>query len=122
MRDALVPVDIADDEEANEGKVLLKLHKYRERNTKLVKRKKASVLDRTGKLECEVCSFNFFERYGDLGDGFIECHHKKSVHLLEPNERTKMADLALVCANCHRMLHRSRDGLAVNKLRQILAR
>jgi 5-methylcytosine-specific restriction protein A len=27
---------------------------------------------------------------------------------LKPGQKTRTADLALVCANCHRMLHRGR--------------
>ncbi|MFC1876503.1 HNH endonuclease [Thermodesulfobacteriota bacterium] len=113
---ALAPVEIDDDEEAKEGNVLLKLHKYRERNSNLVKRKKKAEMERKKKLECEVCNFDFFRCYGDIGKGFIECHHKKPVHMLKPNEKTRISDLALVCANCHRMLHRNKQGITIEAL------
>nr|WP_262924059.1 HNH endonuclease [Spirosoma liriopis] len=85
---------------------MLKWHKYRERNRKLVQKKKESVLKKEGHLACQVCGFRYDRVYGSLGNGYIECHHVRPVHLMKPDERTTLNDLALVCANCHRMLHR----------------
>ena len=33
---------------------------------------------------------------------------------------TRLRDLALVCANCHRMLHRRRPWLGIRGLRKLL--
>lgn len=101
-------IESAEDESysAKEGAVILKLHKYRERDRRLVKKKKESVLKKVGYLACEVCSFRYDQVYGPLGAGYIECHHTKPVYLMKPDESTYLTDLALVCANCHRMLHR----------------
>ena len=101
-----------------EGQVLYKLHKYRERNAELVADKKKAVLKATGKLACEVCSFDFHQTYGQLGWGFIECHHIKPIATYEASARTKLSDLATVCANCHRMLHRQFGVMTVEKLKQ----
>lgn len=106
-----------DEDEASEGRILTRAHKIRERNQDLVSKKKSTVLERTGKLECEVCGFDFSERYGELGRGFVECHHTKPVSTLKPNERTKIKDLAIVCANCHRMLHRVKPWMSIEELR-----
>lgn len=57
-----------------------------------------------GRIECECCAFDFLTAYGDIGDRYIECHHK--IHLRAGERITNLDDLALVCANCHRMLHR----------------
>jgi predicted HNH restriction endonuclease len=35
-------------------------------------------------------------------------------------EATKVEDIALVCSNCHRMLHRKRHWLSINELKQLL--
>jgi len=104
----LAQIALIDDEAytAKEGTVLLKWHKYRERDRKLVQKKKDSVLKKEGCLACEVCNFRYDIVYGELGSGYIECHHVRPVHLMKPDERTGLNDLALVCANCHRMLHR----------------
>ncbi|GGH18138.1 HNH endonuclease [Sphingobacterium alkalisoli] len=92
--------------ERQEGSILYRYHLSRERNPTLVKKKKEQSLKKYGKLECELCSFDFFKVYGEKGYGFIECHHRKPLHLLTKNTSTRLDDLMLVCANCHRMLHR----------------
>ncbi|USD26601.1 HNH endonuclease [Flagellimonas marinaquae] len=103
-----------------EGEVIYKLHKYRERNPKITKVKKDKYFKENGKLDCEVCSFDFFQTYGKLGKGFIECHHRTPISELEPNSKTKLSDLALVCSNCHRMLHREINTLSIEALKAII--
>lgn len=110
----------AQEEEFLEGRLLTRLHLIRERNPTVVKRKKEAVMQAEGKLSCQACAFDFCEVYGDLGAGFAECHHMIPVSLLEPNHPTKLQDLAIVCANCHRMLHRGGTLLTVTELRTIL--
>ena len=107
-------------EEASEGRLLTRVHITRERNQGLIKRKKKSVLNETGSLKCEVCSFDFKQVYGALGEGFAECHHVKPVSLLKPNEKTKIKDLAILCANCHRMIHRERPWKTIEELKALL--
>jgi len=109
-----------DEEEGEEGQVLTRIHRYRERNTKLVKRKKERVLKEKGTLSCEVCGFDFKRVYGDHGYGFIECHHTKPVSELKVGERTKISDLSLVCPNCHRMIHTKRPLLSVEELKDVV--
>ena len=109
-----------DIEEVKEGRVIYKLHKYRERDPKLNKKKKDQYFKRTGKLECEVCKFDFYKVYGDLGLGFMECHHKVPLSEIEGESTTSIKDLALVCSNCHRMLHRKIDTLSIEELRKLI--
>ena len=106
--------------EAPEGRLLLRFHKSRERNAGLAQRKKAQALQRDGVLRCEVCGFVYSAKYGPRGDGFIECHHTVPVSQLRPGQGTKLSDLALVCADCHRMLHWGGELLTVEALRQIV--
>ncbi|MFX0544769.1 HNH endonuclease [Roseovarius sp. S1116L3] len=106
-----------EDTEAAEGKLVTRVHRTRERDTSIVKRKKAKVLTKNGLLACEACGFDFAEVYGERGDGFIECHHTKPVSELKPDEKTKISDLALLCANCHRMVHARRPWLNLDELR-----
>lgn len=107
-------------EEAPEGKLLTKQHISRERSRKLVAKKIAQIKAKLGKLECEVCDFNFADRYGPRGEDVIECHHKRPVSELLPGEKTHLNDLALVCANCHRIIHRKRPWLTIDELKQLL--
>jgi hypothetical protein len=89
-----------------EGKQYLRLHKTVERNGKVVKDKKKLVLDSTGDLTCEICKFSFHRTYDHYGKGFAECHHTTPIASLHGERSTSLDDLAIVCANCHRMLHR----------------
>ena len=105
-----------------EGQFLTRLHRYRERNTTLVKRKKKKVLAEQNALLCEACGFDFQTVYGDRGDGFIECHHTQPLSESASEVNTKLADLALVCSNCHKMIHRRRPWLSVEGLSQLIDR
>lgn len=111
-----------DDEvcEASEGRILTRVHVTRERNRKIVEKKKVAELALTGRLQCQVCTFDFEERYGERGRGFIEVHHIKPVHTLVEGEITRLGDLALVCANCHRMIHSARPWLEIPELKAML--
>jgi len=105
---------------AQEGRLLYRAHRSRERDSGLARKKKASVLKREGKLECEACGFDFQKRYG-LEKPFIECHHLKPLAELRPGQRTTLKDLALVFANCHRVLHKMEDPSDLDGLRDRIA-
>lgn len=97
-----------------EGELKLVSHLVRERNQKIIAEKKRDAI-RNGNLKCEVCSFSFIETFEVE---FIECHHITPISIAGA-KKTTMADLALVCANCHRMLHKKFDGeyLTIDELR-----
>jgi len=100
-----------EDSSASEGeaKFRLALHKYYERNPEVVKAAKAKALN-DNRFFCEVCTFDFSKTYPGLGEGFIECHHR--IPIAEHRKRvTRIEDLAIVCSNCHRMLHRKFEGV-----------
>jgi 5-methylcytosine-specific restriction protein A len=119
--DIVTDKDIGIDEpEAPEGRVMTRIHQVRERNAALIKKKKQDALRLTGKLACEVCGFDFHQTYGEHGHGFAECHHTKPISKLLPGEKTRASDLAIVCANCHRMLHRGCEWPSVSELKSIL--
>ena len=99
---------------------LTRLHRFREWDRDLVKRRKKRALDEEGRPRCEVCGFDYEERYGERGRGFIQCHHTRPVHTLDGKETTRLADLALVCANCHQMIHSARPCLTVEQLRVLV--
>jgi predicted HNH restriction endonuclease len=119
---ALQTVDDEGIEEAAEGRILTRLHRSRERNQQLVETKKARALRAAGRLACEGCDFDFAEAYGKRGLGFMEAHHTRPVHEISPGHVTRLADLALVCANCHRMIHARRPWLTIVELRALVRR
>jgi 5-methylcytosine-specific restriction enzyme A len=102
-----------------EGRIRYFMHKKRERNSKIIVDLKKNA-DKSGKLFCEVCGFDFFRTYGNTGKGFIECHHLKPLSEYVPNEKTTKENLVLICSNCHKMLHKYRPWLARDELKTIL--
>jgi 5-methylcytosine-specific restriction protein A len=112
------PIDL--DEEFQEGAVLTRLHKRRERDPKASAKKKAAVLQEKGKLQCEACGFDFAVTYGQLGIGFAECHHRLPLALLGSRTGTRLGDLAILCANCHRMIHKTRPLMSVEEFKRVV--
>jgi 5-methylcytosine-specific restriction enzyme A len=106
--------------EAEEGRLLTRIHRTRERSRKLVEERKLKALQELGRLCCEVCTFDFEQTYGERGRGFIEAHHTRPVETLVQGSKTKLEELALLCANCHRMVHSARPWLTIEELRKLL--
>jgi 5-methylcytosine-specific restriction protein A len=105
--------------EAPEGKLLVRQHLTRERSRKLRQKKIAQVRAAGGQLECAVCGFDFEQTYGPHGEGYIECHHVVPLHA-SGETKTRLDDLALICANCHRMIHRRAPWLTPAELERII--
>lgn len=123
IRDVILSIE-EDEQTSNdsvsEGAILYKWHKAIERNAKIVKQKKEHALAKCGSLICEVCDFDFAQYYGDLGIGFIECHHKIPLAKIKTSTKTSLDDLALICANCHRIIHRNINILSIKELKCII--
>lgn len=116
--DSSAPPDV--DPAYSEGDLKLRMHYVRERNRALVEAKRSEVLKSKGRLECEVCGFDFNKRYRLLGKDFCEVHHLRPLSDRSTEVQTKLKDLAIVCANCHRMLHRKRGVITLARLRSLL--
>lgn len=71
-----------------------------------------------GRLICEVpgCGFDYFARYGKLGEGFAHVHHRRQLSSSEGSRQTRLSDLAIVCANCHAMIHRGGKCREISRL------
>lgn len=100
----------------SEGARRLVSHLKRERNRALVEAKKSAVLKSHGNLSCEVCGFDFSITYGHLGEGFCEVHHLIPLPASSESVTTTLTDLAVLCSNCHRIIHRSEPMLSVAEL------
>lgn len=113
-------LDAAEEFSAVEGAWRVRLHVHRERSGALPREaKEAFARAHGGGLFCEVCGFDFEKAYGEDGQGYMEAHHRVPLRDLAPGTRrvTKVSDLAMVCANCHRMLHRGNPWPTVEELR-----
>lgn len=96
---------------AAEGRLRLRVHLARERSRSLIKAFKRSLTS----FACEACKTDLGEVYGSLGEGYIEAHHRVPVSRLEEGAITNLSDLAALCPNCHRMIHRN-DLMSVEEL------
>ncbi len=103
-----------------EGKEMYILHKKQERSSELVLLAKKLYLKTNPRFPCQVCDFSFFEKYGELGQGFIEAHHILPISELKEEKENTVEDLVFVCSNCHRMLHRNRPWKGIKDLKDIL--
>lgn len=102
-----------------EGRVIHRLVRMRERDPKLRERKIRQVLTAHGTLSCEVCTFDFARTFGDLGAGYAHVHHVVPLHI-SGEVKTTLDDLAVVCANCHVMLHRGQQWNTPGQLRELV--
>jgi HNH endonuclease len=105
-----------------EGAKSWRMHLITERNRDIVERKKAQTKSEKGSLECEVCGFNFAKLYRDLGADFCEVHHKLPLAQLDAPVCPKLDDLAIICSNCHRMIHRTKPLMSIEDFRDQLKR
>lgn len=112
----LIDVDLS----GKEGNPRFVTHLQRERNPTLVKAKKSEVLKKTGKLCCEVCDFDFKATYGEIGEGFCEVHHLKQLSKSDGEVTTEMKDLAIICSNCHRIIHKQQPMLQIKQIKKAI--
>jgi len=108
--------ELEDDEVGLEYENLkrVRTHKRIERNKKLAEKVK-----KLKGCTCEACGFNFEKEYGKIGQGFIEAHHLTPIHKLEGDKVAldPIKDFSVLCANCHRMIHRTEFVSEVNEFR-----
>jgi hypothetical protein len=101
-----------------ENRQKIELHHQREHNPVLIAAARDQFERMHGDLFCEACGFDFSQTYGSLGEDFMEIHHRQPFAEIEDDETdVSLDDLALVCANCHRMLHRHKPWLTIEQLR-----
>ncbi|MCE7926635.1 MAG: HNH endonuclease [Haliscomenobacteraceae bacterium CHB4] len=103
-----------------EGAIVERIHLHRERNSRVVNIAKENFKRTHGRLICQVCNFDFEAVYGEHGRDYIEGHHTIAVSEMLPDHKTKPEEIAMVCSNCHKMLHRTRPWLSIDRLKEIL--
>ncbi|OGB30470.1 MAG: hypothetical protein A3F78_14830 [Burkholderiales bacterium RIFCSPLOWO2_12_FULL_61_40] len=76
------------------------------------------VLNLSGGI-CEGCGVNFSLLLHGRALRALQVHHKKQLALRETPEVTELADLAVVCANCHAIIHTDpKAAIPVEELRK----
>lgn len=70
---------------------------------------------------CSVCSFNFGNKFGALGEGFIHVHHLKPISEIGQEYKINpIEDMRPVCPNCHAMIHRQNPLLSIEEIQSLL--
>ncbi|KQV96110.1 MrcB family domain-containing protein [Pelomonas sp. Root1237] len=92
----------------------LREHKRLERNRKLSQQAKL-----VHGYKCTACGFDFEATYGAIGKEFIEAHHLTPIAQLKGQfvELDPRVDFTVLCANCHRMIHRTAFVHSVQEFR-----
>ena len=102
--DADEPGDLAPEEEGHKRE---RLHQRIEtqRNRRLSDKAK-----RFHGTRCRACNFSFEDKYGALGENYVEAHHLTPLSKLAfdgPVSVDPKRDFTVLCANCHRMIHKA---------------
>lgn len=72
---------------------------------------------------CEGCGKNYRRVAGGKGQKCLVVHHKKQLKDIDQPVETRVSDLAVVCANCHMIIHANREKtLTLTQLRRLLKR
>ena len=108
-------VDVHEYEET-EGRARLLVHLSRERDRRLVMQKKKSAPS----LVCEICGFSFAGIYGKLAADYCEVHHLVPLGEGEAERKTSLKDLAVLCANCHRVIHLKNPPFTLEEIKTML--
>ncbi|RIX99519.1 HNH endonuclease [Aureimonas flava] len=107
-----------------EGKVLTRVHLIRERNAGL---RGALLKDRhaKGNLRCDMCDEDFRDVPASIRDAAFEAHHILPLGQGDLR-KIKVRDMALLCACCHRLIHRliaeRRQWVSVEEAREVWMR
>ena len=97
-----------------EGRRRLREQQSFSRNPKLVRDAKEHY-----EYTCQGCGFHFGEFYGKIGEGYIECHHLTPLSKQKGEFTSNLHDVSVLCANCHRVIHRQDPPLEPSTLRKI---
>lgn len=71
--------------------------------------------------KCAACQLTMSDLYGEIGEGFIEVHHLKPIHLFDDAHTVDpKEDLIPLCPNCHAMIHKLDDVSDLSRLIEII--
>lgn len=102
-----------------EGRLLTRIHVYKERDRAFALMAKKYYKDKNGgKLDCQACGLDPVQLYGADGEKCIEAHHTIPIEELQPDSETRVYEMAMVCASCHRIIHTKKPCIPVNEVVQ----
>lgn len=102
---------------AIEGDPRMYFHLRRERDASIAGAKRKAVWDTHGKLSCESCDFSTQDVFRGLEGEVCEIHHRLPLAFASEPVSTTLSDLAVLCPNCHRAIHRTKPLMSVEEFR-----
>jgi len=71
---------------------------------------------------CSVCDFDFSNKYGSIGESFIEVHHLLPISDLGIGQKSIStgAQFTVLCSNCHSMIHQLDQPNDLEQLKAII--
>ncbi len=100
-----------------EGRILTRIHVYKERDRGFAARaKRFYKAQNGGTLTCECCGMDPIALYGAAGERCLEAHHRIPIEELQPDSITRVDEMAIICASCHRIIHSEKPCLVVEDL------
>jgi predicted HNH restriction endonuclease len=101
----------------SEGNSKLVTHLQRERNQTIIKAKKKHAKS----FDCEICGFSFERVYGGKAKDYCEVHHLIQLSEAEDVTETRIKDLAILCSNCHRVVHLRNPPFTLKEVKSMIA-
>ena len=118
--ESLPETDLEEEITGKEGRMLTRLHAYKERDRSFAaKVRKYFKQKHGGKLHCVACGLKPELLYDDRGERCIEAHHIIPIEELQPDSITRVDDMAMVCASCHRVIHSRKPCLTIEEVRAL---
>ena len=72
---------------------------------------------------CSVCGIDYRKVLNGKGVRVLQVHHRKQLAATDSPRVTSLSDLAVVCANCHMLIHMNpKQALSIEELREMLGR
>ncbi|MEK9825632.1 MAG: DUF3578 domain-containing protein [Methylotenera sp.] len=91
-------------------------HRKLERNPKAAEKAKKAL-----GCQCQACGLDFGKLYGESAKGYIEAHHLKPISEIPDGETVSLdpkKDFAVLCANCHRAIHKKGAPQTIQEFKQ----
>jgi 5-methylcytosine-specific restriction protein A len=112
-----------DEWEFAEGRLLTELHRRWERSP-AVRKQLIAKRRRLGRLQCDLCGGHAPTEAEDFEAACFEVHHLVGLAQLGSGRKTRLADVALLHAGCHRLSHAAiastRKWLSLSEVREVV--
>ena len=99
--------------EAMEGERYKAEAMFRKRSRALIDAKKAK-----SNGHCEICDLSFKKQYGLTDRDCLIAHHIDPISERSKASKTTLDDIALLCPNCHAVIHAFDEPLSIDNMKQ----